>query len=378
MTTSDLVLLAYIFLIVPAMLVGFVFARRKMFEPYHKYTMTAITIVNWLLIIFVMLVTYRRDVIPFSPEDLKLPGILIPTVHLIPGLIAQLLATYLVIRMWFSNVIPERLAVANIKPYMRATLALWLVTAVLGVVTWAVFNRGFLSSPSAAGNAAPNVVQLVAGNKFDPPDLSIKTGTTVQFVNADTKPHTVNADDGSFASGPIKPGAAYTHTFGQPGDIPYYCDFHGKVGHVGMAAVIHVAGSPVAVATDSPTSTAAATSVATSAATENAAAPKGSVFTVELKDDFYSPKEITIPVGATVHFVNKGTTEHTATADDGSFDSDQISVGASFDQAFPKAGTVPLYCTNHGESGGKDMSMVIHVVAGGAAQNGTQSATQAP
>src|SRR5260221_12794812 len=100
MTTSDLVLLAYIFLIVPAMLVGFVFARRKMFEPYHKLTMTTITIVNWLLIIFVMLVTYRRDVLPSIPQNLNQPSGLIPTLHLIPGLIAQLLATYLVIRMW--------------------------------------------------------------------------------------------------------------------------------------------------------------------------------------------------------------------------------------------------------------------------------------
>ena len=146
MTKSDLVLLAYIVLIVPAMLVGYFFARRKMFEPYHKITMTVITIVNWLLIIFVMLVTYRY-VIPEIPAHLtNQANVLIPTLHLIPGLIAQLLATYLVIRMWFSNYIPERFAVANIKPYMRLTLGLWLLTAVLGAITWAVFHKGLFGS----------------------------------------------------------------------------------------------------------------------------------------------------------------------------------------------------------------------------------------
>ena len=146
MQKNDLVLLAYVILIVPAMMVGFVFARRKMFEPYHKFTMTAITIVNWILIIFIMLVTYTSEVIPFSPEDLKLPGVLIPTIHLIPGLIAQLLATYLVIRMWFENQLPEGLKVRNIKRYMRITLTLWLLTAVLGAVTWAVFHKGLFGS----------------------------------------------------------------------------------------------------------------------------------------------------------------------------------------------------------------------------------------
>jgi hypothetical protein len=137
---GNYVLVAYIVLIVPAMIVGYVFARRKMFEPYHKITMTAITIVNWIVIILLMGVRYKNEILPAVPQYLNLPGVLIPTLHLIPGLIAQLLATYLVIRMWFSNVIPERLAVANIKPYMRLTLALWLITAVLGVATWAVFH----------------------------------------------------------------------------------------------------------------------------------------------------------------------------------------------------------------------------------------------
>src|SRR5579859_4632729 len=147
MKTSDLVLLAYVILIAPAMLLGFFFARRKMFEPYHKFTMTAITIVNWILILGVMLPTYLT-LLPDVPGNLRQPGYLVPTLHLIPGAIAQILATYLVIRMWFEKQLPEWFKVQNIKLVMRTTLTLWLLTAVLGVLNWAVLTRGFLSNPA--------------------------------------------------------------------------------------------------------------------------------------------------------------------------------------------------------------------------------------
>ena len=140
MSTSDMVFLAYVVFIVPAMLVGFVFARRKMFVPYHKFTMTTITIFNWLLIIFVMLVSYRSYVLPEIPQNLGQLGILVPTIHLIPGLIAQLLATYLVIRMWFENQLPEWFKVKNIKFFMRTTLALWLLTFLIGIGNWLLFR----------------------------------------------------------------------------------------------------------------------------------------------------------------------------------------------------------------------------------------------
>ncbi|MEP7286122.1 MAG: cupredoxin domain-containing protein [Chloroflexota bacterium] len=370
MTTSDLVLLAYIVLIVPAMLVGFVFARRKMFEPYHKLTMTTITLVNWALIIGVMLVTYRRDVVTQLPQNIGFPAVLIPTLHLIPGLIAQIIATYLVIRMWFENQLPDWFKVKNIKIYMRTTLALWLLTAVLGALTWAVINKGFLASaeavPPANVAAGTTVIRMVSGNKFDPVDLKITTGTKVQFINADTKPHTVAADDGSFDSGSLKPGATFEFTFNKPGDVKYYCDFHGAAGGSGMSAVLHVEGAAIA---EANTPVAAATSVATvnaaaPPATTNASSAAEAVI-VTLNDDEFAPKSLNVPVGTLVRFVNKGVHKHTVTADDDSFDSGQLKAGATFEFTFTKAGDVPLYCANHGDKGGQGMSMVVHVGGGG-------------
>jgi uncharacterized membrane protein YozB (DUF420 family) len=165
---SDLSLLAYIVLIVPAMLVGFFFARRKMFEPHHKLTMTTITLVNWVIIFFLMAVRYSQAV-QFAPGD---PTLIIPTIHLAFGATAQLLATYLVIRMWFEKQLPAWLKVRRIKRYMRTTLALWLITAALGIgtyVSWYVVSAGAGGTgepvatpevtPAATEDAAPQATE---------------------------------------------------------------------------------------------------------------------------------------------------------------------------------------------------------------------------
>jgi uncharacterized membrane protein YozB (DUF420 family) len=136
---ADLTLVAYIVLILPALVIGLFFARRKMFEPHHKVVMTAITLFNWVLIIFVMAASYSQHVKPQIPENLGQPVYLIPTIHAITGGLAQLLATYLVLRMWFEKSLPSWFKVQNIKLFMRATLALWLITTLLGValyITW--------------------------------------------------------------------------------------------------------------------------------------------------------------------------------------------------------------------------------------------------
>ncbi|MHB8753318.1 MAG: cupredoxin domain-containing protein, partial [Aggregatilineales bacterium] len=402
MTTSDWVLAAYIFLLVPAMLIGFGFARRKLFEPHHKLMMTTITLVNWLLIIFVMLVTYRRDVAPQVPQHLNFSSVFIPSLHLLTGLVAQLIASYLVLRMWFEKRLPEWIKVKNIKIYMRTTLVLWLLTALLGLGVWATFYHDFLISPpvASAANANPGVtvVQLTNGNHFAPAELSITTGTTVHFVNADTKVHTVTADDGSFDSGDLKPGAFFDHTFTQPGDIRYYCAYHGDKGGVGMAAIMHVTGAALPASTQNATSapvkpaatsaatmdmgTSAATSPAQPAATSGAtqagtsqAAQAGQTVTVSMTDDNFTPAELTIAPGTTVHFINNGKHKHTVTADDDSFDSGQLTTGKTFDLTLTKVGDVPLYCANHGDKGGVGMSMVIHVTGPGAAPAATSGAT---
>ena len=51
-------------------------------------------------------------------------------------------------------------------------------------------------------------------------------GTTLTVTNADSDPHTLTADDGSFDTGRIDPGTSATITLDQPGTYTYHCNFH--------------------------------------------------------------------------------------------------------------------------------------------------------
>lgn len=146
---ADITLIVYILLIVPGMLVGFVFARRRLHRPHHKYTMTIITVVNWLLILFLMVGAYVFDVADNIGQQPGNARYLLPAIHALLGLPAQLLATYILFRMFRED---AQVAAAkkrgetelskywfkNAKAFMRLSLALWLATAVLGIGNYIV------------------------------------------------------------------------------------------------------------------------------------------------------------------------------------------------------------------------------------------------
>lgn len=56
---------------------------------------------------------------------------------------------------------------------------------------------------------------------FDPPQAAVFSGTKVTWVNADSKPHGVKAQNGAFESGPIAPGKSYVWIAGGGGMYAY-------------------------------------------------------------------------------------------------------------------------------------------------------------
>ncbi len=237
---ADLNLLLFVLLLVPLMLIGFRYARRKQFKN-HKYVMTTVTLFNWVLIALIMAVSYNDNVRPGLPDHLNHAFFLDPTVHALVALTAQLSATYLVIRMWFEKSLPKRLLVLNFKPWMRLTLGLWLVAATLGVVTYAEWylNDGKtpVSAPGTGGSAQPIALQKFA---FNPKQLTVVVGTTVTWTNYDPGPHTVTFDDGSVDSGPLLQNDTFSHTFDEAGTYPIYCALHGGAGGQGMSMTVTV------------------------------------------------------------------------------------------------------------------------------------------
>jgi len=68
---------------------------------------------------------------------------------------------------------------------------------------------------------------------------------------------------------------------------------------------------------------------------------------VEIEDFAYVPGTVTIKVGTTVTWTNKDNVGHTATSDDGVFDSGMLSKGSSYSYTFTTAGTYGYFCTPH-------------------------------
>jgi uncharacterized membrane protein YozB (DUF420 family) len=157
LTNSDYVLGAYIFFLVPSMLIGFGFARRRLFVPHHKLTMTVIMIINWGLILWLMANTYHQNIAPELPGGLTKARVLVTTIHATFGSIAQVFATYLVLRMWFENQLPAWIKVKNIKRYMRFTLSMWLLTALFGLGVWFTFYREYRANAATSATPAATV-----------------------------------------------------------------------------------------------------------------------------------------------------------------------------------------------------------------------------
>jgi plastocyanin len=82
---------------------------------------------------------------------------------------------------------------------------------------------------------------------------------------------------------------------------------------------------------------------------------------VEVVDSAFEPEEVEISAGTTVVWTQTGSLPHTVTADDGTFDSGDMSSGDTFEYTFEEPGTYPYYCAYHGGEGGEGMSGVITV-----------------
>ena|SRR5215831_7794806 len=83
-------------------------------------------------------------------------------------------------------------------------------------------SSGYSSNNTTSSN--PNL--SIKNMAFSVTTLQITAGTTVKWTNNDGIAHTVTANDGSFDSGNIAPGASYSKTFSTKGSFAYHCNIH--------------------------------------------------------------------------------------------------------------------------------------------------------
>jgi len=83
------------------------------------------------------------------------------------------------------------------------------------------------ASPAANTQAGASAQAVSIQNfAFNPATLTVPVGTTVTWTNNDSTAHTVTADDGSFKSGNVDPGATFSFTFSTAGTFNYHCEIH--------------------------------------------------------------------------------------------------------------------------------------------------------
>ena len=84
----------------------------------------------------------------------------------------------------------------------------------------------YFGRAKGAGEAVPGSAVEMRAMAFSPQRLAASAGATVEWTNRDQVAHTVTADDGSWDSGPIEPGATWRHTFDTPGTFAFHCTPH--------------------------------------------------------------------------------------------------------------------------------------------------------
>jgi plastocyanin len=99
-----------------------------------------------------------------------------------------------------------------------------------------------------------------------------------------------------------------------------------------MIAMLMLVGSPNVKASDQPSAT----------ATE-----------VKIDNFVFGPQTITVPVGATVTWINKDDIPHTTVSTDGVFKSKVMDTDEKFSYTFTKAGTYSYFCSVHPKMTGK-------------------------
>jgi plastocyanin len=71
-----------------------------------------------------------------------------------------------------------------------------------------------------------DVTVKIRNFKFEPANLAIAVGKTVQFLNVDEEPHTATATDGTFNSKALDTNQTWKYTATKPGTYPYICSVH--------------------------------------------------------------------------------------------------------------------------------------------------------
>jgi plastocyanin len=109
---------------------------------------------------------------------------------------------------------------------MRRVILLVAAALVLVVMLFVV-SAGAQERGSAAAQQRATKTVSIENFAFVPARIVVRPGTRITWVNNDSAPHTVTANNGAFDSGTLQQGETFSRTFRRAGKrFPYHCEIH--------------------------------------------------------------------------------------------------------------------------------------------------------
>lgn len=131
---ADLSLL--ITLVAAALLTAGVFLARLRRYEAHRWVQTAAVALTFVPIVFWMLVSLVRIILPGLPGDLRYPSFALATVHVLLGALAAVFGAVLVVRS--QQLFAGGRSLAAYRTPMRVAYGLYLVATAAGVAVYVV------------------------------------------------------------------------------------------------------------------------------------------------------------------------------------------------------------------------------------------------
>jgi plastocyanin len=225
--------------------VGMLLAVRKRYQAHRWVQTTAVTL-NVVQVLTIMVASFFKSAAPGIPQKLNETYYQAATIHALLGVCTLLFGSFVALRG--NELVPRALKFNNYKLFMRTAYTMYILVTFLGIWVYSVWYVT-TPQPATAGNIqAQPVAQTqneltvpMANFEFNPKEIVIPVGATVNWVNQDGAPHTATADDGKlFKSDLLSKGQSFKHTFDTVGEFQYFCELHGGAGGQDMAGKIKV------------------------------------------------------------------------------------------------------------------------------------------
>ena len=117
------------------LLIGALLARMRRFRA-HAVCQSAVVLFNAVLILLVMVPSFRTRVSPKIPQRLGKAYYAVATAHGALGSVVECAGLYILLAAG-TKVLPEKLRITRYKFWMRSVLVAWWVVLVFGIVTYA-------------------------------------------------------------------------------------------------------------------------------------------------------------------------------------------------------------------------------------------------